>query len=249
MAVRVCIPLVAHGDTLGILHLRHVRDGGDADQILELEVGHALAEAVADHIALTLGNLRLREALRNQSIRDPLTGLFNRRYLLESMDRELSRARRDRYPLAFVIVDIDHFKRFNDTRGHDAGDAVLCALAETLQAGIRGGDIACRFGGEEFLAVLPGASLEAACRRAEELRASVQRLQVVYRGEALDPVTVSGGVAVYPEHGDSFELVFRAADTALYEAKRSGRNCVKVARPINAAAVEAQDPAQGVGIR
>lgn len=243
----VCIPLVAHGDTLGILHLRRVHPGGDEEQLSSLETGHALAEAVADHIALTLGNLRLREALRNQSIRDPLTGLFNRRYLLESMDRELSRATRDQYPLALVVVDIDHFKRFNDTAGHDAGDAVLCALAETLQAGIRGGDIACRFGGEEFLAVLPGAALESACRRAEDLRERVQRLQVMYQGKPLDPVTISVGVAVFPEHGDTFEAIFRAADAALYEAKENGRNRVKLARSPGDAVAELDSATRRVG--
>lgn len=239
----LCIPLITHGDTLGVLHLRRTQPVAEHEQDVLGETGHALAEAVADHISLNLGNLRLREMLRSQSIHDPLTGLFNRRYLEESMARELSRAARDRYPVGVIMLDIDHFKQFNDTSGHDAGDAVLREVGELLRTGIRGGDIACRYGGEEFIAILPGAPIDATRWRAEQLRASIERRRVTYRDGLLEPVTVSLGIAVYPEHGDTYEDLVRSADAALYLAKRDGRNRVSVAAAADGAGTESLPPA------
>lgn len=174
--------------------------------------------------------LRLQDALREQAIRDPLTDLFNRRYMEESLDREVHRAVRRGIELSIVMVDLDHFKGFNDTFGHDAGDAVLCAVGQFLRSHTRAEDIACRYGGEEFTLILPEAPLDAAQRRAEQLRDEVAHLKVPHRGEDLGPVTLSMGVAAFPRHGPTGDAVLRAADAALYQAKREGRNRVVIAR-------------------
>lgn len=224
-AATMCVPLVAQGEALGILYL--AGEGGETESLSEAK--QALAEAVAEPLALALANLRLRETLRNQSIRDPLTGLFNRRYLEETLERELRRAERIGHPVGVIMLDIDLFKQFNDTFGHDAGDAVLGAIGAVLEQRIRKEDIGCRYGGEEFLIVLPDASLEDTAARAEELQEAVKALNVVHRGRPLGSVTLSMGVAVFPKHGDVMEALVRAADTALYRAKQSGRARVAIA--------------------
>ncbi len=156
-----------------------------------------LALTVAEDMALALANLRLRETLRSQAIRDPLTGLFNRRYLEETMERELNRVKRQETSLGVIMMDLDHFKEYNDTFGHSAGDELLSALGILLKSQIRGEDIACRYGGEEFLLILPGASLEVALERAESLRQAVKEMHQHHQG--LKPTTLSLGVAVYPD--------------------------------------------------
>jgi diguanylate cyclase (GGDEF)-like protein/PAS domain S-box-containing protein len=165
----------------------------------------------------------LQSKLREQAIRDPLTGLFNRRYLDETLDRELSRAGRENYPVCVIMIDIDHFKRVNDTYGHDAGDQVLKAIAGTLAEHSRRGDFACRYGGEEFVVAMPNISLETAYERAESLRQSLTLLQVPYGIYSLS-VTISIGIACYPENGLTREAILRAADQAMYAAKDAGRN-------------------------
>jgi diguanylate cyclase (GGDEF)-like protein len=185
-----------------------------------------LALTVAEHLALSLGNLKLQEALRHQAIRDPLTGLFNRRFMLETLERELYRMQRKESPLGVIMVDIDHFKRFNDTFGHAAGDAVLSALGRVLLAHVRKEDVACRYGGEEFTLILPETSQETACDRAEKLRQLVHGLHLEHHGQSLGAITISLGVAVYPQHGEDPEALLRAADVALYEAKHAGRDRV-----------------------
>ena len=164
------------------------------------------------------------EDLRVKSLRDPLTGLFNRRYMEESLDREIARAERAGHELGVIMIDIDHFKLVNDTLGHDAGDAVLQQLAAFLQTHIRAGDIACRYGGEEFLLILPDAPLDATRDRAEALRAEATRVELRFGGRSLTPPTFSLGVAVFPQHGMSRQALVRAADAALYRAKNSGRD-------------------------
>jgi diguanylate cyclase (GGDEF)-like protein/PAS domain S-box-containing protein len=166
--------------------------------------------------------------LQEQAIRDPLTGLHNRRYLDETLPRELQRAERQGQPVGIIMLDIDHFKRFNDTYGHDAGDTVLRAVGAFLQQHTRGADIACRYGGEEFTLVLPGASLADARQRAEELRTRVQTLVVQHGGQALEKVTASLGVAIFRTHGTTADALVSTADQALYQAKRNGRNRVEV---------------------
>ncbi|WP_205617321.1 sensor domain-containing diguanylate cyclase [Pelomicrobium methylotrophicum] len=225
----LCLPMVAGGDTLGVLHLSFpsLKGGnGAADSLWERK--RNLAKALADQIALAVSNIRLRDTLHRQSIRDPLTGLFNRRYLEESLRREVARAERTHRPLALLMLDVDYFKRFNDTHGHEAGDAVLRALGRLLRQSVREGDIACRFGGEEFVVLLPETTLEIARQRAEKIRDATRQIRIHRSGRYLDPISVSFGVAVYPDHGTSADALLNAADAALYQAKQSGRDRVMI---------------------
>jgi diguanylate cyclase (GGDEF)-like protein len=225
-----CVPLVAQGETLGILQLRGSvpTPGGVSHQALSAST-QSLTLTVAEHLALSLGNLKLQEALRHQAIRDPLTGLFNRRFMLETLERELYRMQRKESSLSIIMLDLDHFKRFNDTFGHAAGDAVLSALGRMLIAQVRKEDVACRYGGEEFTAILPETSLKTACDRAAELRQLVHGLHLEHLGQSLGGITISLGVAVYPQHGEDPEALLRAADKALYQAKHAGRDRVVAA--------------------
>jgi diguanylate cyclase (GGDEF)-like protein len=171
----------------------------------------------------------LREALREQSVRDPLTGLYNRRYMQEMLKQNLSRVTRKLHPLGLIMLDIDHFKSFNDTHGHAAGDALLRELGRFLQSRVRMEDVACRYGGEEFILIMPEASLEVAQRRAEQLRAEATELRVRDAGLVIEGITLSIGVALYPLHAQAPDTLLRAADAALYRAKQEGRNRVVVA--------------------
>jgi diguanylate cyclase (GGDEF)-like protein/PAS domain S-box-containing protein len=226
----LCVPLMAQSEALGILNLQRLRknDASEPAPAFSGEEERRLAIVFAEQVGLALGNLKLRESLRNQSICDSLTGLFNRRYMEESLEREFSRAARKKSTVAILMVDIDHFKRFNDTFGHQAGDALLRALGDLLKRHTRGQDIACRFGGEEFVLVLTDANLNGAMQRAEILRQQVKELSVEYAGQLLGAISVSIGVAVYPEHGATMIDVMRASDQALYRAKREGRDRVAV---------------------
>jgi len=219
----VCIPMVAEGETLGMLHLSDVGDpdGGAAQR--------QLAALTAERVALALANIRLRETLRAQSVRDPLTGLFNRRYLEETLEREVRRCARAARPLAVLVFDVDHFKRFNDEFGHDGGDALLQSFGAMLRRVVRAEDVVCRYGGEEFVAVLAECDAALAMRRAEEMREATRALRVVHRGAQLGVVTVSIGVANLGSHGRRSADLVRAADSALYRAKSAGRDRVVVA--------------------
>lgn len=165
----------------------------------------------------------LQSKLREQAIRDSLTRLFNRRYLEETLDRELSRAAREKYPVCIIMIDLDHFKRVNDTYGHEAGDLVLKAISDALSEQSRRGDFACRYGGEEFVVVMPNIDLVTAYERAENLRQSLTLLRVPYKHHSLS-VTISMGIACYPENGQTREAILRAADQAMYAAKQAGRD-------------------------
>lgn len=222
----VCLPLHAFGETIGLLFVVYLNGITDSEQSIQ-DQHHDFLESVSEQLALALANLKLRETLRNQSIRDPLTGLYNRRYLDESIRRELHRAERHGHPVSVLAFDIDHFKNFNDTHGHDGGDALLRAVGHHLDEFFRAEDGAYRAGGEEFVAVLAGTSLEDALARAEELRRTVAELEVAHENLVLPPVTISVGVATFPEHGTTPEQLFKAADQALYRAKRGGRNQVR----------------------
>jgi diguanylate cyclase (GGDEF)-like protein len=167
----------------------------------------------------------LQSKLRSQAIRDPLTNLFNRRYLDETLDRELARSAREGYPVCVIMMDIDHFKQVNDTYGHEAGDHILKVIANTLSTQNRRGDFACRYGGEEFVIVMPNISVHTACQRAEQLRTSLSSLNVQY-GRFNLTTTLSIGIACYPSNGENRESILRAADRALYSAKKTGRNKV-----------------------
>lgn len=173
---------------------------------------------------------RLHLLLKEQVVRDPLTGLFNRRYLDETLDRELARARREGYPICVIMLDIDHFKRLNDTYGHQAGDEVLKALAKLLADGMREGDMPCRYGGEEFTLVLPNASAAIAHERAEGWRVQFESL-VTQFGRFELRSTISLGIAAYPEHGKTRDELIQAADAALYACKKAGRNTTRVHSP------------------
>ncbi len=217
----LCIPLAAQGEVIGVLTL----DGPKAPSAAERRV----AMAASEQLALALANLRLQETLRTQSIRDPLTGLFNRRYLEVSLERELMRATRRGLPLAVLMLDIDHFKRFNDSHGHDSGDALLAKFAEVLQRSVRSEDIACRYGGEEFTVVMLEADADVALRCAEQVRAAISTMSVEHRREQLPHVTVSIGLAAFPVDATAADDLLRSADAALYLAKKAGRDRVVTA--------------------
>jgi diguanylate cyclase (GGDEF)-like protein/PAS domain S-box-containing protein len=233
----LCLPMMAQGEALGVLHLRVEKSSssavlGSSGPSPLNEARRRLATAVAEHTAMALANLTLRETLRHQSIRDPLTGLFNRRYFEESLDREVRRARRRGVALGVIMLDLDRFKVVNDEFGHEAGDVLLRAFGDFLRRNVRGEDVACRWGGEEFAVLLPEATIEATRERAEELRLGVKGIQAPYQNLMLGPVTISLGVAVFPDQGLSGQAVLRAADAALYQSKASGRDRVTSALQI-----------------
>jgi diguanylate cyclase (GGDEF)-like protein len=182
--------------------------------------------------ALQARDADLQRALRDleqQAITDPLTGLHNRRYLWDLLGRELLKAGRAGKTVAAILLDIDQFKRFNDTWGHEAGDLVLTQIADVIRKQVRGSDIACRYGGEELLVILPETTAEAALGRAESIRRAIAGLRLDYEGKALDGVTISLGMAVFPQHADDASALVRAADSAMYDAKKAGGDRVLMA--------------------
>jgi len=226
-----CIPIVAHGDTVGLLHLEYTFDKAETAEEAKARFADRarLGLACAEHLSIAIANMKLREGLRDQSARDVLTGVNNRRYLLETARRELLRAERSGQPVSLVTVDVDHFKAFNDNHGHDAGDTVLRHVGEIMRALFTADAVPCRFGGEEFVVLLPNTGIDEAAARAEELRAKIEALSVRYADGQLPRVTISAGIATYPESGGSLTELLRVADDALYRAKRNGRN--RVERP------------------
>lgn len=216
----LCLPLLSQGVAVGILHFQMIA----SDELPEAVMLHATM--FAEQVGLSVANLRLRDALRNQSIRDPLTGLFNRRYLEEILTREVRRAVRSEQSLGILMLDLDHFKKFNDTYGHDAGDAVLRETAAFLMRSVRCEDVVCRFGGEEFVVILPLANLKVTHARAERIRSKLRDLTVLHQGNLLGTITVSVGVAALPDHGTDPKSLLETADAALYRAKREGRDRV-----------------------
>ncbi|GGJ76634.1 GGDEF domain-containing protein [Deinococcus aquiradiocola] len=215
----LCLPLSAQGETLGVVTL-HFPDTA------ALRDGQALAQRFADRVSLALANLRLKETLQHQSVRDPLTGLYNRRYFEETGARELARARRQGWPLSVVMLDVDHFKTFNDVHGHAVGDMVLRRLGHVMGQQFREEDVACRYGGEEFVMLLPNCGAEAAQARAEALRSAVQEMAVMAPDSTGLTVTVSVGVTQAGPNEVELGSVVDRADQALYRAKHLGRNRV-----------------------
>lgn len=223
----VCMPLIAHHETLGVLYLELPVIPADTKNSNALtDHLRLLLRTTAEHISLALANIRLRESLRYLSIRDPLTGLYNRRYLEETIEREFSRAERNNYSVAILMLDIDHFKHFNDTYGHDAGDYVLKNVAQVFQSFTRAGDILCRFGGEEFLIFLFNTDYNAARSYAERLRNAVNEMHLFYNAKSLGSISISLGLAVHPDDGRDPHTLIERADSALYKAKNAGRNRV-----------------------
>ncbi|HTF69137.1 MAG TPA: diguanylate cyclase [Edaphobacter sp.] len=218
----LCVPLVAHGDTIGILYI------GCPDEAIR-EIVESRTEGVRQLVQLTamaLASLEMRKKLEHQSIRDGLTGLFNRHFLEIALERELARASRRKGSLAVLMMDIDHFKKLNDQFGHSAGDAVLKEVAHTFSACVRTEDLVCRYGGEEFTIILPDITPEDTLNRAEVIRKAVPNLRTELDNDLYSSVTISIGAAIFPKDGQSSELLLRYADAALYRAKREGRNRV-----------------------
>jgi diguanylate cyclase (GGDEF)-like protein len=220
----LCMPMVAQSETLGILHLFDpiFHESGDAFTPMQLR----LAEKVAEQIALPLANLRLRDVLQQQALRDPLTGLYNRRFFSEALHRELRRAVRKHSSVGLIMLDLDHFKRFNDTHGHPAGDALLNSVSALLQSGVRAGDVLCRLGGDEFSVLMPEATLDDTIARAHELRNAVKALNLKWHEQSLPGISISCGAAAFPIHGTTAEGLLERADAGLYLAKESGRDQV-----------------------
>lgn len=227
----ICIPLTSQKETIGLLHLQSEKEQNFFADMEMAESRTNFLTTVTEHISLSLYNIRLRESLKYQAIRDPLTGLFNRRYMEETLVREIRRALRNNSTLGLIIFDIDHFKRFNDTFGHAAGDTMLREIASFIKSNIRAEDIASRYGGEEFLITMPDANLLTTFERAEKLRQGVKKLEVKHQNLSLGAVTLSFGVAEFPKHAKEGEALIKAADNALYRAKAEGRDRVVVAEP------------------
>jgi diguanylate cyclase (GGDEF)-like protein len=216
-----CIPLTAQDDSLGWVYLSTSGQGAFPKL--------SLAVAACEQLGLALANLKLRQHLSDLSVRDPLTNLFNRRYLQESLDREIGRCKRRMTPLCMMVFDIDHFKALNDEHGHPAGDAVLIAFSKLLLQSTRDEDIACRLGGEEFILILPEMEQSVAERRAQEMLDAVRNMELMFDGKKLSGITVSAGIAVFPAHGISAEQLIARSDGALYLAKNKGRDQYAVA--------------------
>lgn len=214
-----CEPLLAGGEVIGVLYLKGVVGTENRFRLTVL----------TENIASALVNHRLQRGLREQTIRDPLTGLFNRRYMEETLALEIARTSRSGSPLSVVMCDVDHFKRFNDEFGHDAGDAVLQAVAAEMRSRFRDGDVVCRFGGEEFTVIAPGTSASTLAARVDAVRQAISELTVHQGGRTLGSLTMSFGIATWE---DSMErdgsTLIKGADAALYRAKRDGRNRVCV---------------------
>jgi diguanylate cyclase (GGDEF)-like protein/PAS domain S-box-containing protein len=213
----LCVPLIVQSGTIGLLCLT-----GAPRKVIDSNTRQQLATAAGEAIKLSLVNLKLREELREQATHDPLTGLCNRRYLEESLGRELHRARRGNSPLCVVMVDLDNFKQFNDTFGHDVGDSMLRELAQALSATLRKSDIACRYGGDEFVLVLPDSSLANTRQRLEQICVRVKEKQIRQSLPVPGSITVSAGIAAAPEHGSTAAELLHAADNAMYAAKQAG---------------------------
>lgn len=231
----LCVPLVAQGETFGLLYVEDSPQLGSSSMPQPAEFEHSTlrrrANAVGERVSLALANLKLRELLRNQSIRDPLTGLYNRRYLEESLNREIHRAIRTGRNLSLVMLDLDHFKRFNDTFGHQVGDFLLKEVAGVISGRVRAGDLACRYGGEEFSIIVAEVDEKGAYKCAEGIREAIKHLSLHNRGQTLGTITVSAGIATFPTHSNDSEDLIRAADEALYKAKKAGRDCIVAYEP------------------
>lgn len=216
----LCLPLSTQGKRLGVLVVVMASEASET----KAQRHQLLAESIAERLTMSLSSLILRKQLRDQTLHDPLTGLYNRRYLNDMLEREVQLALRKDRSLAVIMLDIDHFKRFNDRHGHLAGDQVLQTVGQELARLVRDTDTACRYGGEEFLLLMPETGVDTALERAESLRRRVHELALKHQDRPLGAITISLGVAVLPVHGLTGDRLIAAADAALYQAKAAGRN-------------------------
>lgn len=219
-----CFPILAHGETVGLMHLK-AKTMMSVDAFKEYQ---KLAQMCAEQISLAIANVQMRDQLQERSVRDPLTGLFNRRHMTDYLRKMIQSAQRSEEVFSMLYLDVDHFKKFNDNHGHDAGDMVLRTVGEALERACDGDEIACRMGGEEFMLLLPGTDQKAAEGRAEKLRRAIEAITLRYGEKNLPRITVSVGVALFPVHGQMPQDLLRVADDAMYEAKAQGRNRVVV---------------------
>jgi len=233
----ICVPMLAFGETIGVLTLRSTARTEELPNEFAL-----VAKAFADQVSLAMANQRMQETLRTRAVRDSLTGLFNRHYLAEVLGRELQRCARAGAPVSVILIDIDWFKKFNDTFGHAGGDALLQQFARLMQHVFRDEDVVCRYGGEEFVAMLPNTPLDVAIHCANRLQEKVHSLEPHLGDQRLGNVTISAGVAAAPEHGIELDKLLSAADRALYAAKNAGRDRV-VAAPTMQVVVAGRDAA------
>jgi diguanylate cyclase (GGDEF)-like protein/PAS domain S-box-containing protein len=222
----VCLPLMAKGDILGLLHLKNAFNLDDSGQNPEKADLRKMAVTLSEYLSLSIANVKLSESLSRQSIQDPQSGLYNRRFMEESLQREILRAARKQTQIGIIMGDLDHFKKFNDVYGHAAGDKIIVQIGKLFKERFRGSDIACRYGGEEFLIILPETSREDTFKRADALREDIKKIEMVFQGQILGTITMSMGIASYPEKGARIEDLLRVADTALYKAKQEGRDRV-----------------------
>jgi len=229
----ICTPLLAQGELIGliVLLLDHSLVAAEDPTPSSLRRAQILLAAVADHVSPALANLRLRQSLRDQAVRDSLTGLFNRRYMEETLEREVRRSSRKHRPLSVLMLDLDHFKHYNDRYGHAAGDAVLRLVGSLLRSRTRTEDVACRYGGEEFVIILVETTPEIALQRADDIRTGIKQIEILHDGRRLDHITASVGVVSASAEIFEPDSLLRAADAALYQSKEKGRDCVTVASP------------------
>jgi diguanylate cyclase (GGDEF)-like protein/PAS domain S-box-containing protein len=224
-----CIPIMERGEVIGLLHIRDSESlSAEARKRLLIELKETSAPIYA-YLSLSISNLRLTESLKNQAIKDPLTGLFNRRFLMESFNKEIARASRKKTNISIVMIDIDHFKKFNDEWGHAAGDELLTRLGKFFMENIRESDIACRYGGEEFVILMPEINASTAFNRIDKMREEVKKLKVHYDNQLLPHIALSMGISEYPANGNGVDELLRLADEALYKAKQEGRDRVIIA--------------------
>jgi diguanylate cyclase (GGDEF)-like protein len=235
-----CIPIVGRGQILGMLHLR-----GEALRRKETSaLLDGMIERLTDQLSLSLTNIELREKLENMALRDGLTGLYNRRFLDEVLEHSLAKLKRESKHAGLLLLDVDHFKRFNDTHGHQAGDEALRRVGATLTGSVRASDVVCRYGGEEFLVFLPECEHAEAMAKAEAIRVAIAQTALSVGNQPIPPVTASIGLAMFPEAGTTRGQLIQMADRALYRAKGAGRNRVMVAEPVGLVPSDRSDAAQ-----
>lgn len=222
----ICVPIIAHGDTVGLLHILFDASALSAD----VSDPRSFAIRCGEHISMAIANVKLRDELHAQSIRDPLTGLYNRRFFMDAMRRLIASSINAGVPFGLISFDADKFKLFNDNHGHDAGDVVLQAIAETMLECLPVDAVSCRVGGEEFAVILPQCDLVTAEKHAQNLRMAIEATNVRYMQGTLPRMSISAGVSAFPKHGTAPQTILKQADEALYLAKANGRNCVICAK-------------------